>query len=217
MGTKKFNSAVKQVKAVNEILNNWVFSDLLTDTQKRNLKSEKLSLNDCKKILIEKNTAKEIKNALKVKARKELILSQSELKNCTINVEWTTSRTWGANPKGNISYCTVEPGSYQYFQGRSIFGCGYCKQSTSVADVLNECLPALKLVLKNAKKLPYGVQLDSDNLPRFNGGVGVECYVSFFNAIGYDMRKTGNGKMFDSWFIEKMSAARKKEYKQRGY
>jgi hypothetical protein len=217
MKTIKFNSEIKAVKTVNEILNNWVFSDLLTPAKKRDVKNGKISLIDIKKILIDINTNKEIKKAEKIKARKELILSQSELKSVTINVEWTKSRTWGANPKANINFCTVEPGSYQYLQGSSVSGCGYCKQSTAVAEVLNMCTPALKLVLKNAKKLPYGVQLDCGNLPRFNGGVGVECYVRFFNTVGYDMKKTGNGKMFDSWTIEKMSNARKKEYKQRGY
>lgn len=133
-----------------------------------------------------------------------------------ITVEWTRSRTWGANPAAEVimaGSCTT---------GRA-GGYGYDKQSTAIAEALNKNVSALAMMYDLAEKalidgkspvsaaacsgfqwskaLPYGSGYAV--LPYFEGGVGSSCHWEIFKQAGYITRCTGSGKMFDCWEVRK--------------
>lgn len=129
-----------------------------------------------------------------------------EIKEVTITVEWKKNATWGANPTAEafiIGRGIISSGS--------IGGCGYDKLSTAVAKVLNQIPQFIKLMYE-----VKDTQLDKNNqsvfgygsgygiLPHFEGGVGVECYPDIFKRIGYNFRRTANGKTFDVFTITKI-------------
>ncbi|WP_162127451.1 hypothetical protein [Flavobacterium phycosphaerae] len=129
------------------------------------------------------------------------------LNEITITVVWRKSVMWGHNPTAE-SYVN----GIGALTSGSISGCGYCKLSTAVAEVLNQIPQFLKLMyqLKNKKfKVKnhelFGYGSGYGILPYFEGGVGVSCYGKIFNAIGYQFRTISSGKLFDVFSITKIN------------
>lgn len=137
-----------------------------------------------------------------------------------INVDWVRSSTWGNNPH-------VEATVYgeDVYRG-SASGCGYDKLSSAVASALNQSLSIKKLFvekvlepltekwLKDGKTIeelakdyayrqffPYGTGYYP--LTFFEGGVGVNCFISIFALVGYDFTQIASGKTYDVFTIEK--------------
>lgn len=182
----------------------WRLSDLLTNGQKK--KSFTLSeLKEALKIRLSKHNEKQIESKLK-----ELVFDPNleNIDTLTINVEWRKSQMWGSNPTAEAyipSIGTVSSGS--------IGGCGYDKQSTAVANVLNQIPQFKKLMfeLKNKGKNTtiqnrelFGYGAGYGVLPQFEGGVGVDCYYPIFEKIGYKFETISNGKNFDVYRISKI-------------
>lgn len=154
---------------------------------------------------LEKATTKKI-----IEADKKLLFNEnlSSIEELTINVEWKKSSTWGSNP-------TAE--AYVNGVGRvssgSIGGCGYDKQSTAVANVLNQ-VPQFKKLLFEYKNKPKNFKLSNHEifgygsgygvLPSFKGGVGVNCYNQIFNKIGYEFKTVSSGNTFDVYKVVKI-------------
>ncbi len=117
----------------------------------------------------------------------------------TINIEWKKSRTWGANPLATVyADFTVSKGQAS--------GAGYDKQSTSIANAFNknpEVMAIIYTAVEAEIKPGYSVS-NSDGLPLFDGGCGVECFYKVFKNCGYQFRKTASGKFFDCYLIERM-------------
>lgn len=183
----------------------WRLSDLLTNGQKK----KSFSLSELKEVLrirLSKHNEKQIESKLK-----ELVFDPNlkDIDTLTINVEWRRSQIWGMNPTAETyipSIGTVSSGS--------IGGCGYDKQSTAVANVLNQVPQFKKLMfeLKNKSKNTkiknrelFGYGSGCGILPRFEGGVGVSCYYSIFEKIGYKFETISNGKNFDVYRISKIT------------
>jgi hypothetical protein len=102
--------------------------------------------------------------------------AQRPIKEITINIEWSKSRTWGSNPNAtaNVTYKDASPSGDRFKRqdGYTCSGCGYDKESTVIAQVYNAFL-AYKLFGKikkirneynretgaTKKVYPYGISI----------------------------------------------------------
>jgi len=126
-----------------------------------------------------------------------------------IAIEWKKSRMWGSNPHATARVCYPDH-HVEVFEATAN-GCGYDKESTVVAALLNKCLLGVLIAKgRRLKKLPYGISWDKNGVwtPRFEGGVGMSCYLDrnlehgdpgILQALGWSMRNTGSGKTFDAY------------------
>ena len=205
-----FINEVNQVESI-EQLKNWRFNDLLP--KGKNMAS--FTLTTYKAYLIsrkEKATYKEIERQVK---HINDIANGGELLSVKISIEWKRSQMWGSNPKAEAWATFInKDGQHDsiYVQSGSIGGCGYDKQSTAVADCLNQIKAVLKplYLIKDAnvtddnsnhKLLGYGAGYGI--LPSIEGGVGVSCYNSIFNKIGFEFKTVASGKTYDVYTITK--------------
>ena len=217
----KFNTELKdRLKTIEEltekeqIKKHWMYSNLLT----KNIynKMDEYTLEQLKEKMIKKankNKEKDLKEAFE---QLEKIENADLLENAVITVEWKKSAMWGSNPTAELrteSLTALNQKRYDSIKGRSISGCGYCKESTAVAQVLNESMEVLKVFCEIMDKninedlrnfIGYGISYNYYNIPTFNGGVGVNCYYHIFEKAGYKMEKTAWGKMFDVYSINKL-------------
>lgn len=158
--------------------------------------------------------------------KKSLLLKMQELRaieeaqdfnnEFIINIRWVKSRMWGNNPTASTN-CG--------FNGSSIGGCGYDKKSTATAQALNSNLSILKLLCKIKEKnindksnrdfLGYG--LGYNILPKFEGGVGVECHLRILNKLGLYAKNVIDKKNIDVYLIRVMTKGEKAKYKKDGY
>jgi hypothetical protein len=130
-----------------------------------------------------------------------LLAERPDVKRLTINIEWKASRTWGHNPHA-YCHCLFADGTDK--SGHSTCGgCGYDKESTVVAEIFNQVLSGTLWRKRNSKKAtPYGIYRGKDwYFPRFEGGVGINCYYSITSFLGGKMKRTATGKSFDSYEI----------------
>lgn len=156
------------------------------------------------------NQAKKLDNFIKKVTFSE---NMQPIENLTIGVNWAKSKMWGMNPTAEAyinGFGSVSSGS--------ISGCGYDKQSTAVANVLNQVPQFLQLLyteknkkvkLSNRELFGYGAGYGI--LPSFEGGIGVNCYDRIFNKIGYKFETISSGKMFDCYRITKINAREAKK------
>lgn len=111
--------------------------------------------------------------------------------NITIMTMWIKNRTWGWNPHIEV-FC----GNFRHTATAS--GCGYDKESTAVAEALNQCNKILKILydakekslaegenISNVELLGYGSGYEE--LPRFEGGVGMSSILEIFRKRGYSV------------------------------
>lgn len=120
-----------------------------------------------------------------------------------VEVSWSKNRTWGYNPTASVRW-EDEQGHWHYREkvgGAS--GWGYDKHSSAVASALNECFKNLlyKARKKKLSQAPYGLSHYTGSFPHFEGGVGMSCYPSVFEWLGYKMQHTVNADKFDLWTI----------------
>lgn len=139
-----------------------------------------------------------------------------KLIDATISIEWKRSQTWGNNPTAEmrISYTIDGRDEYRRIYGSSIGGCGYDKESTAAAQVVNQSYECLKL-FANAKEKALRQDKEATNetalgygagygvIPALHGGVGMDCFLRIFQKLGYKAEKTASGKTFDVYEIKK--------------
>lgn len=165
----------------------------------KTLKELRTYLNERATIKIEKDIQKEF-------ARIEAVTGY-EFEPVEIVVEWKKNRTWGSNPRATA----FVPG-VGYIDSGSIGGCGYDKQSTAVAEILNQ-IPAVMYRLykeknrhKNINKTNheiFGYGSGYGILPAFEGGVGVNCYPAIFDKIVLKFETVHSSKNTDIFRITK--------------
>lgn len=123
-----------------------------------------------------------------------------------ITVEYKKSKMWGSNPTAETYVNGIG-----FLTSGSIGGCGYDKQSTAVAKVLNQIPQFMQLMyvlksknatVRNHELFGYGSGYGI--LPEFEGGVGVSCYDKIFNTIGYQFNTIAYGKTFTVFSIKKI-------------
>jgi len=125
----------------------------------------------------------------------QLALSQKKVKSFVITIEWKKSRQWGANPHAYAKVCYAD-GTQAATKTFKASGCGYCKESTVIADVFNDLLKYKLYALNGSEKLPYGISIRND-YRWFEGGVGVSCYYRISEFLGGKFAKIASGSSFD--------------------
>lgn len=190
---------------IKQILDFWTFANLIPKTNKKDLSN----INDLKAYLIarkEQATAKQLKK--QIEFIESVFNTTKEIETISISVEWKKSKTWGNNPTATVNINFKDYTRAVYIGKAS--GCGYDKESAAIAEALNQCneLKKLLYVVKNenaeAKNQDiFGYGAGYGNLPYFEGGVGVSCYNSIFDKIGFKFSKTAWGKTFDVYQIDK--------------
>jgi len=98
-----------------------------------------------------------------------------------IIIEWRKSKTWGSNPVilyADEKCCNVS-------------GCGYCKESTALADTLRF--------------------LFEPGTPEYSavwttGGCGVSSVINTLAKFGWELRKTASSSSSDAFEIRKIAS-----------
>lgn len=189
---------------VKDILDKWYFKNLMT----RSALSKKWEIKDLADYLaarIYKQTEKKMED--KNKRFETVGTAEKIITNITISVEWTKNRTWGNCPKAEVRVCFTDNTCDNYESAR-ITGCGYDKESTAIAQALNQCNELLNLMYalkdanhekKNNDIFGYGSGYGIN--PYFEGGVGTSCYPKIFDVLGFNMQHLSGGKTFDTWQV----------------
>ena len=156
---------------------------------------------------IEKKSCKYINDRL-LKLQ-DIEASINTVESISITIEWTKSRTWGNNPKAEALVHYTNPNHSKRYQSESISGCGYDKESTATAQVLNQIRPLLKEMYA-AKEAAQTNQRDCLGygsgyciLPSFEGGVGFDCHRIILEKLGYIYDHPASGKTFDVYTFRK--------------
>ena len=96
-----------------------------------------------------------------------------------VHIDWRKSRTWGNNPVIENHYgekcCNVS-------------GCGYCKESTALADVLQF----------------LGETEEQQNSIARTGGAGVSSVVDALKAIGWKLEAIARPKTADVYQLSRI-------------
>ena len=202
------NEKLTSIKAIqtNEAKKlDWYLLELLPASKKNHVFA---SVKECKEYLIKRleiHTSKKLdKNISLLNFSPNL----PQIESLTIEVLWKNNSTWGANPTAEAYVNGIG-----FVSSGLVTGCGYDKQSTAVANVLNQ-VPQFKKIMfelkdktKNAKLKNhevFGYGSGYGILPSFEGGVGVSCYDRIFNKIGYKFETIASGKNFDVFKITKI-------------
>lgn len=192
-----------------EIINKWVYADLMTAAKKRFV----WELSDLKKYLAERKR-KAINKTLASKLQHLLTVEQAaDFKGADISIEWKKNRTWGSNPTAEARIHTTD--RFEYFNSGSIGGCGYDKRSTAAANALNQSNSFLKAMYLLKEQNPtarngdlFGYGSGYGILPRLEGGVGVSCYPEIFAKIGFKWVSVAEGRTFDVYSIQSILNAK---------
>lgn len=143
-----------------------------------------------------KKAREEAKNTAKRLEALALAESCKLPESVNISVEFTRSRTWGSIP-----HATITAEQRRTFGTAS--GCGYDKESAAIASAMNQNPEVMRILYDHAESgegFPYSVHTFA-GLPSFDGGCGVSCFRSVFEACGYEWRQVGNGKTFNAYAI----------------
>ena len=208
---------LNQFATVAEILKDWHYSKYISKAvQKKIARLQADNVADGL-ILAQINAAITAQiNSTAVKKIAKVTSRINTVNNCTniidyitITVEWTKSRTWGANPQATARICFTD-GTCNSFTSSRVGGCGYDKESQAVSEALNQCNELLKALYTVKNNLPdmanrdiFGYGSGYGILPYFEGGTGVSCLYQIFESIGYKFSKVSTGKMFDVYQVVK--------------
>ena len=138
-------------------------------------------------------------------------MTQPEIKELNIVIEWKKSRTWGNCPRAYVEVSRKDGTFYRSDPSYYASGCGYCKESTVIAEIFNDYLKykLWRLLPEQAKgghgsldngPAPYGINIRNyDDIERryFAGGIGVNCYYQISEYIGGKFECIASGKSFD--------------------
>lgn len=187
-------AAVDYKETAQELYSSWQIAQYITPAYKSRKDLTASQLKDIIKKRYDKVKSKETEKKIQ---HIEDIFNAGEITEITVSIEWKANRTWGANP---TAVADISGDKWERFISSSVSGWGYDKESTAFAEAINQSLAFNKLMYSNADKLAdlYGHRGGS-----LSDGVGVSCYYRIFQALGYTMKKTGSGKTFDCYFIQK--------------
>lgn len=220
--TEQKNRLNEFIKGINEVqdfkgLDTWYYRELLPKGKKMDVFN---SLADAAAYLIGRKQKAIYKAIEKEVNRVQTVFNSGELIDVKIQIEWKRSRMWGSNPSAECWYTYKDAeGNHRsgYVTSGSISGCGYDKQSTAVAQCLNQINEVLKPMYIKKDKAIKGIQKSQNDahleifgygigygiLPSIEGGVGVSCYPTIFKNIGYNFQTQACGKTFDVYTITK--------------
>ena len=196
----KFTADIEK-KTAADILSSWYYKQYTTPATLRAIQEAEQG-ETLDPVIIEKMTAKkareEAKNTQKRIEKIEAAEAAHLPKNVNISVEFSSSRTWGYIP-----YATVT--GYQCRTMAKASGCGYDKESAAIAYAFNNNPEVMKILYNHAeqgKKFPYSVHTFA-GVPCFDGGCGVSCFYSVFDACGYEFKQVVSGHTFNAYTLRK--------------
>ena len=166
--------------------------------------------------LATKRATKEIEKKTAAKlAQLDRVANAPDLTFISVSVDWVRSRTWGYNP-----HVEVRTNTGTYYGTAS--GCGYDKESTAIAEALNQCDSVLKVLYtlkeeglraglsdksktaacgrSNGNICGYGAGYGA--IPYFEGGVGASCFWSILKKCGFST-SCHHGKHSDFYSVSK--------------
>jgi hypothetical protein len=144
-----------------------------------------------------KETRKQQKEIAKFEAAQIAKKNQPKVSEIIINISWSKA----GNPTANARVIS-ESGVQNYTAKAG--GYGYCKESTVIAEIFNNCMAYKLFELDEQTKKPYGISFYNreHGLTRYYaGGVGTSCYYDIVKFFGGVMKHSGWGKEFDSYII----------------
>ena len=188
-------------KTAAELLNSWQFRDRMTPATLQAMKNTDPDTIPAAELLEKINKKRAREEAKNTAARLEKLAAAERAATpeyIAVSVEWVRSRTWGANP-----HATVTGAQRRTFGTAS--GCGYDKESAAIASAMNENPEIMRIIYDHAEQgepFPYSVHTFA-GLPSFNGGCGVSCFRSVFEACGYEWRQVASGRTFNAYTLHK--------------
>ena len=201
----EFTETLNTETEVKTILTHWRYTELFTPVTKKRV----WEIEPLKAYLTERKAKAQDKELQKELTRIQTVFNAPELLEITISIEWKRSQMWGSNPNATASEHTTN--GYNRYESGSISGCGYDKESTALANAVNQSNAFLKLMyavkevnptVKNHDLFGYGSGYGI--LPNLEGGVGTSCYYKIMEKLGYKFNKTASGKTFDVYTITKI-------------
>lgn len=194
----KFNREV-ETKTAADILASWYLKRYTTPKTLEAIKNTAPEEKPAADILAKMKAKKAREEAKNTAQRLEALALAESCKlpeSVNISVEFTRSRTWGSIP-----HATITAEQRRTFGTAS--GCGYDKESAAIASAMNQNPEVMRILYDHAESgegFPYSVHTFA-GLPSFDGGCGVSCFRSVFEACGYEWRQVGNGKTFNAYAI----------------
>lgn len=174
----------------------------LTDLRIRQLQSGEITREKAVEIASKKVVKEYEKKLAKTLEKINRIAEAEDFRGCTITVEWAKGSMGANQAKAALSGCG-------YIEGSKTGGCGYDKESTACAEVLNQCLPLMKLLYnyrnnhtEGTNREVFGYGLGYSFLPYFEGGVGTSTYHNILEKIGCKFKCVASGKTFDVYEIK---------------
>ena len=197
---KEFATEIK-TKTAADILESWYYKQYTTPATLRAIQEAEQG-EPLATVLIEKMTAKkareEKKNTQKRLEKIEAAEAAHLPENVNISVEFSSSRTWGYIPHAIVT-------GYQRRTMAKASGCGYDKESAAIAYAFNDNPEVMKILYNHAEqgeKFPYSVHTFA-GVPCFDGGCGVSCFYSVFDACGYEFKQVASGHTFNAYTLRK--------------
>lgn len=176
----------------NNIIKLWYYKEKLTNAQFKKYNDDELTTKQIKEI-IKNKIIKEYEKRKEKELKRIETIEQANEKITVINISiyWVKNSTWGYNP-----HATVTTDQNEITEGKAS-GCGYDKESTSIAEALNNNNNILKL-LYNAKNKKMTFKNNNNHdllgygsgygvLPYFEGGVGTSSLINIFRKLGYNV------------------------------
>ena len=168
--------------------NNTVVSEHLT---KKQTELQLISLLDNRwnatDYTIKRNSRKLTNEIVKTAKLFEVARSQKEVKRLVISILWERGSMSAMQTRAEVDVF-FKDGTYKNFNTSKTGGCGYCKESTTLAEIFNSLLRYK--IMDKRKKAPYGIRLqDRYFLPYYEGGVGASCYYSISEYLGGKMKQ----------------------------
>ena len=184
----KFAADLETITAA-EALKTWYYTDRMTPAALELVKAAAVAdqaatvPETARAKMMKRYTNENEKNRARYLERLDRAEAAEPLSSAAIVVDWTRSRTWGWNPTATV---TVNNDYYRQTKD-SASGCGYDKESAAICGAFNANPSIMRALYEHAErggKFPYSVNIYA-GIPYFDGGCGVSCNYSVFEAIGY--------------------------------
>ena len=200
--TEENNEQMQKTLEYLQIKEYRTLQNYLTDLRIKQLQNGEITREKAVEIASKKVVKEYEKKLAKTLEKINAIAEAKDFKGCTITVEWAKGSMGANQAKATLSGCG-------YIEGSKTGGCGYDKESTACAEVLNQCLPLMKLLYnyrnehtEGTNREVFGYGLGYSFLPYFEGGVGTSTYHNILEKIGCKFKCVASGKTFDVYEIE---------------
>ena len=182
-----------------------LFRSYLTPRENRQYREGKATMADLLPAVLERVEAKYAREHKGTENRISRACTGPAPETIEVNVQWKRNRTWGMNPHAEV---TVRGGGVTEYGSGKASGCGYDKESTAVAEALNQCTMFLNVVLTCARKdeaegkRTYGYYFDASGV-FLDGGVGMNTVEAVLERGGLKLTHRLSGKSYDTYIFDR--------------